>query len=60
MQTTDSSFCIQMKEKRLRLDVQHVLSRLKLVVMELRKSIMYSAEEDDVAARRAHDKSFRG
>ena len=61
MQTTDSSFCSQMKEKRLRFDVQHVLSRLKIVVMEHRKSIVYcGAEEDDVAALRTHDESFCG
>ena len=61
MQTTDSSFYSQMKEKRLRFDMQHVLLRLKVVVTECRKRIVYcSAEEDEVAAPRAHDEIFCG
>ena len=61
MQTTDSSFYSQMKENRLRFDVQHVLLRLKVVVTERRKRIVYcSAEEDDAASPRAHDESFCG
>ena len=59
MQTTDSYFYSQMKEKRLRFDVQHVLLRLKVVVTERRKRIVYcSAEEDDVAAPRAPEEIF--
>ena len=61
MQTTNLSFRSQIKEKRLGFDVKHILWSLKVVVMEHKKSIVYcGAEEDDVAALRAHDESFYG